>query len=157
MVALSFIRALVVALNHLGPDLCSPADFARRDARTLECPQNLPAAQVGRQIPPGAPIKMGLTSISSGLRSGPLWFLPTSCPHLKTFGPGSGPRIAPSGMSDPNVCLGFGSTNKVDPLTSGLCAPWRYPDCALWVPRAKLRLSSTIETTNSNSSLVLGP
>lgn len=70
------------------------------------------------QIPPGAPRITGLTSISSGMRSGPFWFLPTFHPHLKTSGAGSGAKIDLSGPSDPSVCVGFGRPGAIDLLTS---------------------------------------
>ena len=51
------------------------------------------------------------------MRSGLLWFLPTSCPHLKTFVTDFGPKCALPGFAQPSVCLGFVSPGEVDQLT----------------------------------------
>jgi hypothetical protein len=58
---------------------------------------------------------MGLTCISSGMRSGLFSFLPTSCPHVKQF---RGELAVLRCVPRPSVCLCSGLLGAVDLLTS---------------------------------------
>ena len=73
--------------------------------------------RLGVQIPPGAPKIMALTRISSGMRSGPLWFLPIFCPHFKKVETDFRSKCGLFGFAQPSVCLGCRRRGEVHQLT----------------------------------------
>ena len=60
---------------------------------------------------------MGLTTVSFGMRSGPLWFLQILLAPKKVSGD-HGPECGLCGLFYPSLCMGPGPLGEADALTS---------------------------------------